>query len=136
MAKDAVVALNRLANMNLLDFYKGQLESFEEQQVERFAAQGPGWAPLSPRYAEWKAGAYPGRGILRASGRLYESLTKPGGEAIRKATPRGMQFGTTVPYANRHNRGTGGMPKREFLRFDMKRVVKDLRSYVEKSVEG
>lgn len=135
MAKDAVVALNRLGHIDLTEFYRGQLRSFEEQQVERFAAQGPGWEGLSPRYAEWKASRYPGKGILRASDKFYDSLTKEGGDAIRKATAKGMQFGSKVPYANRHNRGTNGMPKREFLRFDLQRVTEELRAFVESTVE-
>lgn len=130
MAKDAVVALNRLANIPLEEFYREQLREFEKQEVERFAAQGPGWAPLSPRYAEYKATRFPGGGILRASDRLYRSLTTETEDSIRKATDSGMQFGTRVPYANRHNRGTAGMPKREFLRFNLDRVRDQLREFI------
>lgn len=136
MAKDAVVALNRLGHLDLTEFYQQQLKSFEQQEVERFAKEGPGWTALSPRYADWKARRYPGKGILRASDRLYKSLTGDSPDAIRKATDKGMQFGSSVPYANRHNKGSRGMPKREFLRFDLQRVTDDLRKFVAAQVDG
>lgn len=133
MALDAVVALNRLGSLPMKDFYVSQLKDFEEQERDIFS-KAAGWPSLSPRYSAWKALHYPGKPLLRASDRLYKSLTETTSDSIRKATDKGAQFGSRVPYANRHNRGTGGMPKREFLRFSLERITKALELWTMEQV--
>lgn len=54
------------------------LAAYKSQQRELFAAAGAeagGWAPLDPAYARWKARHFPGRGILRQSGKLEAAAT-------------------------------------------------------------
>jgi len=65
------------------------------------------WPPLSPRYAEWKARHYPGRRMLRRTDELYESLVRRGKGHVEIITPTALVWGTRVPYAIYHQRGTG-----------------------------
>lgn len=90
---------------------------------EQFASEGKavgGWAPLSPRYAAWKATRYPGKTILRRTDRLMRSLTWTGAtlatpEGIAVMGPTDATFGTSVPYARFHQRGTRTMRQRRIL---------------------
>lgn len=89
-------------------------DSFGRAERRQFASEGAygsgGWAPLSPRYARWKARAYPGQPILVRTGELRESLTRRpfGVEVIR---PRFAIFGSDVDYGRFHQRGDG-LPQR------------------------
>jgi len=75
------------------------------------------WPPLSQHYANWKRNKYPGKGILRRSDRLYRSLLGgPGG--IYRATPRTIQYGTTVPYSDVHQEGWQSIPQRPHITMD------------------
>lgn len=92
---------------------------FEEALKEQFAARGKGphagtWAPLSARYAEWKARNFPGKGVLERSGRLMEALTQSNSPfAKRVASGDTFDFGTAgVPYASFHQVGTQHMVDR------------------------
>lgn len=82
---------------------------------ERFAKEGPGWAPLSPAYARWKAREYPGKKILERTGDLKSSL-EGGPGAIRIVTKDALVLGTSIPYARYHQSGTSRMPQREVVR--------------------
>lgn len=71
------------------------------------AYAGDGWAPLSPRYAAWKAthaALGPGGGtILRLRDRLYGSLTEKGhADGIYRPERSAVELGTRVPYAVYH----------------------------------
>jgi len=73
----------------------------------------PPFAPLSPRYARYKARRYPGAPILVRSGRLRSALTQPDHpDAIADIQPDRLTFGTRVPYALYHQLGTQRMPAR------------------------
>jgi phage gpG-like protein len=73
------------------------------------------WAPLSPRYREWKAKRYPGAKIMHLTGDLEDSLTKrPFG--IDEINNEVMVIGTQVFYAGYHHHGTPMMPARPVLR--------------------
>lgn len=91
--------------------------------IRNFETEGGyvgGWAPLSPRYAAWKAKRYPGKGILQRTGRMINSLRwggSPGPEMVFRMTPREAELGTSVPYAASHQRGTGRLPRRQMLFF-------------------
>jgi hypothetical protein len=50
--------------------------------------------------------------ILVATRRLERAMTQRGGEQISIARSDGLDFGTTVPYARYHQRGTERMPRR------------------------
>lgn len=91
-------------------------ESFVRAERRQFASEGGyasgGWAPLSPRYAAWKAHHYPGKPILRRTDDLWRSLTTAGGPAIRVITDRQMILGSDVEYGKYHQRGGPNLPRR------------------------
>jgi phage gpG-like protein len=79
-----------------------------------------GWAPLSPRYAAWKARRWGQHlGILELSLRLRGSLQwlgrDIGPEGIFRPGPSSVEIGTEVEYGRYHMRGTKRMPARPFL---------------------
>lgn len=87
--------------------------NYEEQVFASEGAAGLGkWAPLSPRYARWKALAFPGKGILTRTGRMRELAKR-----LRhiSATRAAFGPGSDVPYAIFHVRGTRRMPRRDFF---------------------
>lgn len=107
---------------------EGRLEDFRPlgEQLEpviygRFgrwlSAEGEGtWQPLSPGYAAWKAKKYPGRRIMVQTGALAESLTDRNGQfSVRRVDRRGGEWGTRVPYAQFHDKGTKRAPKRRII---------------------
>lgn len=92
---------------------------FEDAVSEQFDARGGGpaagaWADLTPDYAKWKAGAYPGQPLLELTGALREGLTAPGSPfAFRQWSSSDFTFGTSgVQYASFHQVGTGKMKAR------------------------
>jgi phage gpG-like protein len=72
----------------------------------------PPFAPLSPRYARYKAKHYPNAPILVRTGRLFRSLTTNTDDTIADIQPDHLTFGTRVPYALYHQLGTRKMPAR------------------------
>lgn len=83
-------------------------ENFYETAGYLFDSEGASgehgkWAPLSPRYAAYKAAKWPGRKILERTGLLRESLTKRGAAGQFLTQDQGtMIIGTTVKYAAAH----------------------------------
>jgi phage gpG-like protein len=89
-------------------------KSFQLAQRKQFRSEGlygsGGWAPLSPRYAAWKARHYPGAPILVRTGDLRDSLTqRPFG--VEVIEPRYAVFGSDVDYGLFHQQGDG-VPRR------------------------
>jgi phage gpG-like protein len=78
-----------------------------------FAAQFDGegardrWAPLTEDYARRKQKLYPGRSILQATRRLWQSLVGKTSDTIDEHQPLRMTFGTRLPYASYLQSGTG-----------------------------
>ena len=72
--------------------------SFERES----SPEGAKWAPLSRRYAAWKAQRMPGRGMLRAKGQLVRT--------IFTGTTQNSAFISTanLPHAARHQYGFAG----------------------------
>lgn len=105
--------------------------------VERrqFASEGRtgsgGWAPLSPRYAAWKARHYPGQPILVATGALRRSLTtRPLG--IERIEPHEAWLGSDIDYGGFHQRGDG-VPRRrpvELTENERRRWVKIIQRFI------
>lgn len=93
------------------------LEDFRRREEEIFAGEGvpKSFAPLSPAYAAWKEMNYPGQPIMQLRGPLKASLIGKADGTVLKIAPLEAEFGTSVPYAHRHQMGTGGMPKREVV---------------------
>lgn len=98
-------------------------------------ASGDRWAPLSPRYAAWKASRFPGAGILVRSGALKASLSGPTAPlAVFRPGPTSLDIGTGVGYARFHQLGTVRMPQRPPIRADavfMRQLGKELQQHVQ-----
>lgn len=91
-------------------------EDFKETVApDTFNHHGPGWAPLSPRYAAWKSRVYPGRPLMVVSGRLRNSLFGETNEWFQRISRYNLDMGTTVPYATYHQTGTRFMPARPVI---------------------
>ncbi len=90
-----------------------------QDNFDQTGALSGGWAPLSPRYAAWKATHYPGRPLMVRTGRLKQSLTHDGPEGILETSHRVMVIGTRIRYAKHHQRGgsTAGRPPQRRLLF-------------------
>jgi phage gpG-like protein len=75
-----------------------------------------GWAPLAESTLRRKrAKGFP-PDILRATGRLEDSLTvEDHPEHVQVATTDSLWWGTTVPYAGYHQHGTDNMPMRKVI---------------------
>jgi len=93
-------------------------EQFDSQGVR---LTGDVWAPLSPRYAAWKARHFPGQPILRLTDVLFASMThRPLG--VDRVTDHSGEFGTNVrsrrgaPYPYYLQHGTRFMPARPLVR--------------------
>jgi phage gpG-like protein len=91
------------------DFYE-----IEQKQFQSQGAHSNTWQPLSKKYGEWKAKKHPGKQILELSGTLWKSLTSAGANgAVFISEPDSMAVGTSIKYAQYHQRGTRKMPKRK-----------------------
>lgn len=99
------------------DIFDAMADAFASTQEQNFKSSGAvygGWAPLSPRYAAWKAAAYPGAPILTREGHLRRSLTqRPLG--VEDIAARRMVIGTDISYAGYHQKGTSKMPARPMI---------------------
>ncbi len=93
-------------------------ESFVRAERRQFRTEGAygsgGWAPLSPRYAEWKERHYPGQPIIQRTGDLYRSLTGGNALHVRVVTGHFLLIGSAVEYGAFHMRpGPHGRPARK-----------------------
>lgn len=95
------------------------LPALEAATAKQFDAQGGGpasgpWAPLSAKYASWKAKVAPGAPINVLSGTLRAALVDGGSaNARREVSGSSLSFGTTgVPYASVKQTGSGKEPAR------------------------
>jgi hypothetical protein len=97
---------------HLEPFFEGPVDrELRAMWREMFASEGRStgtpWASLSPATLALKARVHRDRmGILRRENVLYRSLVNRSDVAgIRVIGPRNAQWGTSVPYARRHQRG-------------------------------
>lgn len=96
---------------DLAPFFADVTRDFLDMERRQFASEGGltgGWPALSPRYAAWKAIHYPGKGILRRTDRLYDSLTT--GPEVHRQTRDELELGTAVDYARFHKRRRPPVP--------------------------
>lgn len=103
----------------------------ERRQFESQGRYSGGWAPLSPRYAAWKARHYPGKTILRRTDDLFRSLTE--GPEVAVLEPGYMVLGTAVEYAEYHQQGAGRLPRRrpvELSDYERREWVKVVQSFI------
>lgn len=91
------------------------ISSAVEEQFETEGSRTSGWAPLSPRYAAWKMAQVGNQPILVFTGRMKKSLIGEGPDSIREADRDQLRWGTSVPYAIFHQRGTSRMPQRRII---------------------
>lgn len=109
-------------------------DRFLTLERRQFATQGGysgGWAPLSPRYAAWKAKHYPGKTILRRTDDLFRSLTE--GPEIVILEPGYMVLGSAVEYGPYHQEGAGRLPRRRPVELpdrERREWVKVIQAYI------
>lgn len=82
-----------------------------EQFDTEGAFAGAAWAELSPAYAAWKSSAYPGKGILVATGALKHFASDPD----RTVGPDSLILTIIDPKLEYHQTGTMNMPARPLL---------------------
>ena len=77
-----------------------------------FATQGSiygsRWQPLSPKYAQWKAKRFPGRGLLERTGMMRRSFDF-------QSTSNFLRLYNTAPYFAVHQVGGERMPRRVMI---------------------
>jgi phage gpG-like protein len=124
---DGVETLNRSFNRvdgfiaDMRNFAPGIATEFYRIEREQFASEGAAgasgkWTPLSKAYERFKAQAFPGETILRATGHMEASLTDPDAlDAIYSAERDQITFGTKDPKAVAHHRGSGHLPSRPVI---------------------
>lgn len=83
--------------------------------ADTFAAQGPGWRPLSPGYAAWKAAHFPGQPLLVRSGEGKAAATRPDGWETKFAPDRLTMTYRGPAYMAYHQQGGGRLPQRQWL---------------------
>lgn len=95
--------------------YRKEVELiFEHQQPRNEDFQ---WAPLSVKYAAWKAIHYPGQPILVRTGALKASMTQLGAPGnITIITKTGAVFGSSISYGIYHDsdQPRSRLPRRNF----------------------
>ena len=105
----------RRRSLDLTEPFNAFREVWYDITSEQFQSEGelgPGaWSPLTEVYERWKAKAYPGMPILRATDRLMDSLLG-GPEGVWRAGSRSLEYGSKVPYFDAHMTGTETMPAR------------------------
>ncbi len=104
------------------DFYRREKQIFDRQ------GDPVAFKSLSAAYKKWKTLHFPGRKIMQLTGRLRLSLVDPdrakAGDVVKKISKRSAEFGSQVPYAHRHQMGTGGMPKRMIVQLTNKDKIR------------
>jgi len=110
---------------------------FQEDAEDRFDHDGKGlWPALKPETVETKRRKGQDPRIMRVTGALERTLIRDrvrGG--VRRKAKLQLRYGTTVFYAQFHQKGTGRMPKRELVvvtRPLEKRITETLERYVSK----
>lgn len=103
---------------------------------KQFESEGHGeygkWAPLTPRYARWKAKHYPGKKILERTGAMKGDLLSPENRGVQ--TPRTLTYGTNILYAKFHQKGTKHMVARRIFDPELLDAPGTLRHLVRVSV--
>jgi len=109
------------------------------RNVERhFRGEGTSkgsWASLSlaTQLQRSRMGYPPEHPILVRTGALKRSLVQKGGQHILKKHRKYIEWGTKIPYAFYHQRGTKKMPARKMLLIDandLSRMIQDAREYM------
>ena len=115
--------------------FKGIVYGAEKEQ---FATEGEhgsgGWEALNDVYEARKKKGYPRRKILQRTRRMWRSLTDPKSkDAVYTASKHSLSFGTSVPYAIYHQKGTTNMPERKPIEFtdgERLKIMKAMQAHV------
>lgn len=108
--------------------------AIEEDQFASEGAHGASgkWAALSPAYSKFKAIAFPGQPILRATTSLYESMTSPNApDSIFRMTENELTVGTQREGARVHQKGGRNLPARPIIALtesDKRRIQKAIQA--------
>lgn len=95
-------------------FYQIESEQFKSEGAKGRSGK---WAPLERKYAKQKAQRHGVQPILRATGRLEQSLTGNTSDSILIKENQEFGIGTNLFYADYHQTGTSKMPQREVISF-------------------
>lgn len=129
-------------NDKLRDFtpaFRVMIDYLQQYESQVFTAEGSSdelkpWAALTEPYATRKQKQYPGSTILIRSRVLYNSLIGTGVGNISLVSNRNMEYGTEIPYAIYHQRGTRHMTARPILRLG-NRARNKLTQILAKSID-
>ena len=122
--KQAIVGVEKNVLQNLQPFWEDYATPAVIEEIARiFVTEGYGtWAPLSPKYAVWKAKHYPGKSILRLTDAYFKASTQKGeGGNIAHYTKDYMEWGADLgyfeslvgfPYPIVHEKGGSKHPQR------------------------
>lgn len=138
--KAAIKALRAIKALlaDLRPAYRTIIEYLRKATERQFSSEGSRsgdpWQPLSRAYAEWKAIAYPGKPILRATDAMFKSLVGKTTDSVERITKTYLTYGTRRKYARYHQKGGGRLPKRKILAVtdaDRREVKKLARLHLE-----
>ncbi len=113
-------------------------ELWISETAEQFATEGrhasSGWRPLAQSTIDEKRKQSLRPEILRAHDDLLRSLTSRGdSNMVLTITPGELDYGSKLPYAEFHQRGTRKMPQRrpvEFTESARRNTIKILQRYL------
>lgn len=111
------------------------MRMFEAAALAQFQTEGRAGGEKWPPLAESTLRSKPsGLSILERSGRMLNSLVEGGvassGDAVRFVGRQEMRWGTKVPYAAFHQKGTSRMPRRRVVALPelvKRRAVRELQ---------
>jgi phage gpG-like protein len=92
-----------VVDLRQLGTWKAVTSEFRSIQAEIFAAEGPGWAPLTPEYKKYKAKKWGEKPILQASGAMYRDFTAGGNP---KEEAQSLTFNFKAPAGYHMSKGS------------------------------
>lgn len=133
-------ALDELGR-NLSDLspaWRAMLADWKSSQKKLFDSEGSSagvrWAPLSPRYAAWKAKRFPGRGMLQMSGGLEAAAEGRGSGFTQQIAPLTLRFAITHRLAAIHQGARARRQVTAFSKNDERRWHRILVEFVDRAV--
>ncbi len=106
---------------------KFDTEGGHEAGTDADGNANPSWAPLSERYARWKAKRFPGTKILQRTGSLREAATSP---AV-VTTPTSLNLTVDSPWALFHQSSEPRtcLPRRPFASLTAKQKSRWVKAF-------
>lgn len=101
-AGETIEAFSRVqkgvANLKELGIWIKVRQAFYKIQKEIFAAEGPDWKELSPKYKAVKDRNYPDKTILQATGAMYKEFTGKPNDVDEGDTEMTLSFSQPAGY--------------------------------------